>query len=235
MAVVLDRRASGDLRWTAVEQVAPTPDWDDPVTILLNGERRELPGPLTVAELLRRIELRPEQVAVEVNRDLVPRARHDQTDASGGRRARGRDPRRRRVRRRSPDFGPEPLADRLAHGPEPAVRRDGQVRDARTDARLPRRQRGRGGDGGRASRAAVRQARPEPARLPGPGPLHDPAQYRRLLLGRGRPAARPARSRAARQHGQPRRRLGQARSPGRPEDAAARPPGDPGGDEGPRR
>jgi thiazole synthase len=47
------------------------------VTITLNGERRELPGPLTIAELLRRLELRSEHVAVEVNRSLVPRARHD--------------------------------------------------------------------------------------------------------------------------------------------------------------
>jgi thiazole synthase len=47
------------------------------VTITLNGERRELPGPLSLGELLRRMEVRPEHVAVEVNRELVPRARHE--------------------------------------------------------------------------------------------------------------------------------------------------------------
>jgi thiazole synthase len=54
------------------------------VTILLNGERRELPGPLTLAELLRRMELRPEHVAVEVNRELVPRARHEAREVREG-------------------------------------------------------------------------------------------------------------------------------------------------------
>jgi thiazole synthase len=49
------------------------------VKITLNGERRELPEPLTVAGLLRHLGVKPEQVAVEVNRDLVTRRRHDQT------------------------------------------------------------------------------------------------------------------------------------------------------------
>jgi thiazole synthase len=56
-----------------------------PVTITLNGERRELPDDrLTIAELLRRLEVKPERVAVEVNRDLVPRARHGQTALCDG-------------------------------------------------------------------------------------------------------------------------------------------------------
>ena len=46
------------------------------MTITLNGEARELPGPATVADLLRHLGVRPEHVAVEVNRDLVPRSRH---------------------------------------------------------------------------------------------------------------------------------------------------------------
>lgn len=54
------------------------------MTILLNGESRELPEPLTVADLLRWINLRSEQVAVEVNRDLVPRARHGETPVREG-------------------------------------------------------------------------------------------------------------------------------------------------------
>ena len=49
------------------------------VTITLNGERRDLPEGLTIAELLSRLELRPERVAVECNRELVPRARHAET------------------------------------------------------------------------------------------------------------------------------------------------------------
>ncbi|WP_391731112.1 sulfur carrier protein ThiS [Tautonia sociabilis] len=54
------------------------------VTITLNGDRRELPGPLSVAEALRHWNLRPELVAVEVNRTLVPRVRHAETTLSDG-------------------------------------------------------------------------------------------------------------------------------------------------------
>jgi thiazole synthase len=54
------------------------------VILQINGERREVPGPLTVAGLLRHLGVRPEQVAVEVNRDLVTRSRHDQTRLDDG-------------------------------------------------------------------------------------------------------------------------------------------------------
>jgi len=46
------------------------------VTITLNGEPKDVPAPLTVADLLRHLGVKPEHVAVERNRDLVPRARH---------------------------------------------------------------------------------------------------------------------------------------------------------------
>ncbi len=46
------------------------------MTITLNGERRDVPSPLTVADLIRHLGLKPEHVAVERNRDLVPRSRH---------------------------------------------------------------------------------------------------------------------------------------------------------------
>jgi thiazole synthase len=55
-----------------------------PVTITLNGERREFPGPLTVAALLLHLGVRPEHVAVEVNRDLVSRSRHAETTLTDG-------------------------------------------------------------------------------------------------------------------------------------------------------
>ncbi len=44
--------------------------------ITLNGERREVPAPLSVAELLVQLGLKPEYVAVEVNNDLVGRGSH---------------------------------------------------------------------------------------------------------------------------------------------------------------
>ncbi|WP_337173356.1 sulfur carrier protein ThiS [Paludisphaera sp.] len=45
--------------------------------ITLNGQRRDVPDDLTVARLLGLLELKPEHVAVEVNRDLVTRSRHE--------------------------------------------------------------------------------------------------------------------------------------------------------------
>ena len=54
------------------------------MTILLNGERRELSGPINVAEALRHWEFRAEHVAVEVNRALVPRSRHAETTLGDG-------------------------------------------------------------------------------------------------------------------------------------------------------
>lgn len=44
--------------------------------IQLNGDACELPGPLTVAELLVLRELADKHLAVEVNGEVVPRARH---------------------------------------------------------------------------------------------------------------------------------------------------------------
>jgi sulfur carrier protein len=46
------------------------------VRITINGTAREVADGISVAELLTRLELRPQQVAVEVNRELVPRMRH---------------------------------------------------------------------------------------------------------------------------------------------------------------
>src|SRR5262245_23386804 len=54
------------------------------VTIVLNGERRELPCGLNVAELLGRLGVRSEHVAVERNRELVARARHAETIIAEG-------------------------------------------------------------------------------------------------------------------------------------------------------
>jgi sulfur carrier protein len=44
------------------------------VRLRVNGEERELPDALTVAELLVRLELRAEGVAVAVDRQIVPRS-----------------------------------------------------------------------------------------------------------------------------------------------------------------
>jgi sulfur carrier protein len=46
------------------------------VNILINGSAREVPEGTTIAALLRELELSGRPVAVEVNLELVPKARH---------------------------------------------------------------------------------------------------------------------------------------------------------------
>src|SRR5438874_2431038 len=46
------------------------------LTITVNAEPRSFPGPLTVADLLRQLDKDPQKLAVEVNRDVVPRTDH---------------------------------------------------------------------------------------------------------------------------------------------------------------
>jgi thiazole synthase len=49
------------------------------VRITLNGDQKELPGRLSVAELVRQLGLKAEHVAVELNKNLVTRTRHAET------------------------------------------------------------------------------------------------------------------------------------------------------------
>ncbi|OGI51686.1 MAG: thiamine biosynthesis protein ThiS [Candidatus Muproteobacteria bacterium RIFCSPHIGHO2_02_FULL_65_16] len=47
--------------------------------IILNGREKPLPAPVTVAGLLADMGLAERRVAVEVNREIVPRSRHENT------------------------------------------------------------------------------------------------------------------------------------------------------------
>ena len=47
--------------------------------LLVNGNWKELAPPLALAELLEHLAMEPRRVAVELNRQLVPRARFPQT------------------------------------------------------------------------------------------------------------------------------------------------------------
>ena len=47
--------------------------------ILINGQERDIEGAPTVAELLRRLDLPERGVAVERNREIVPKTRHGDT------------------------------------------------------------------------------------------------------------------------------------------------------------
>ena len=46
----------------------------DCIEVRINGENREIPGERSIEELLIDLELKREQVAVEVNREIVRRA-----------------------------------------------------------------------------------------------------------------------------------------------------------------
>lgn len=49
------------------------------MTITLNGEAHQLPGPISVAALLERLKIDPRLVAVEHNRVVVKRDRYGDT------------------------------------------------------------------------------------------------------------------------------------------------------------
>ena len=50
----------------------------------INGQSRELPEGLTVASLLALLEIKAPRVAVEVNAEVVVKARHAQTALKSG-------------------------------------------------------------------------------------------------------------------------------------------------------
>jgi sulfur carrier protein len=54
------------------------------MTITLNGELHELPAPMTVIDLLARLEIDPRRVAVEHNRSVLKRAAYDTTTIHDG-------------------------------------------------------------------------------------------------------------------------------------------------------
>ena len=52
--------------------------------INVNGEPREVPADISLAELVDQLGLTPQRVAVEVNRELVTRKRYAQTVLHAG-------------------------------------------------------------------------------------------------------------------------------------------------------
>lgn len=54
------------------------------VTVIVNGEPREVAPALTVAELLRQLGVAPRGVAVEVNLRVIPRNQHEHYRLSEG-------------------------------------------------------------------------------------------------------------------------------------------------------
>ncbi len=54
------------------------------LTLTVNGEPRRIPGPATVSSLLAHLDLDPRMVVVEVNREIVRRARHGEVPLRDG-------------------------------------------------------------------------------------------------------------------------------------------------------
>lgn len=52
--------------------------------ITVNGEPRSLPGPASVADLLRQLGLDPRTIVVELNRQIIRRPRYDETSLTDG-------------------------------------------------------------------------------------------------------------------------------------------------------
>lgn len=52
--------------------------------IEVNGQQREVPDDTTIAQLLRELDVKVPHVAVEVNLEVVPRARHGETKLRAG-------------------------------------------------------------------------------------------------------------------------------------------------------
>jgi sulfur carrier protein len=54
------------------------------VRICVNGDQQQLDGPVSVAELLRRFDLAPQRVAVEINEQLVRRVQFEDVKIADG-------------------------------------------------------------------------------------------------------------------------------------------------------
>lgn len=52
--------------------------------LVINGESRQFPSPLTVAELVSALNHAGKRIAVERNGDIVPRGRHAETALADG-------------------------------------------------------------------------------------------------------------------------------------------------------
>src|SRR5215207_2326469 len=66
------------------DECPPRPPGPAMSQITVNQEPHPLPSPATVAALLARLGKDPSKVAVEVNRDVVPRARHAEYSLAPG-------------------------------------------------------------------------------------------------------------------------------------------------------
>lgn len=54
------------------------------MNLTINGTPREFPSPLTLAALIQQLGMKQDRVAIELNREIVPRDKWNTTDLSDG-------------------------------------------------------------------------------------------------------------------------------------------------------
>jgi len=57
---------------------------DQQMQVVINGEDRNFEAPLTLAGLVQALGMKTDRVAVELNRDIVPRDQWDRTQLADG-------------------------------------------------------------------------------------------------------------------------------------------------------
>jgi sulfur carrier protein len=54
------------------------------IELVVNGEARTFPAPLTLARLVETLDLGGKRIAIEKNGEIVPRSRHAETHLTSG-------------------------------------------------------------------------------------------------------------------------------------------------------
>ncbi len=54
------------------------------IELVINGEPRTFPAPLTVAQLVESLDLTGKRIAIEKNGEIVPRSQHADTRLASG-------------------------------------------------------------------------------------------------------------------------------------------------------
>ena len=54
------------------------------IELLINGEARRFPAPLTLSQLIESLDLAGKRIAIEKNGEIVPRSQHASTSLTGG-------------------------------------------------------------------------------------------------------------------------------------------------------
>ncbi len=75
---------TSDLGQTSPNRVVASPPMSDRIDIVINGESRTVTAGTTVAGLVAELGLGDRRVAVERNREVVPRAQHATTVLAAG-------------------------------------------------------------------------------------------------------------------------------------------------------